>query len=94
MGVAAILSMILGGDAVIAQNIFPEYTFLVASGFLCDSGSCPAAARSARRDTYEFTGAGTFNTQTKSVDAAGAYAHKAPDGTVLESGVWTLESTH
>jgi hypothetical protein len=89
MGVAAILSMILGGDAVIAQNISPEYTFLVASGFLCDSGSCPAAARSARRDTYEFTGAGTFNTQTKSVNAAGTFAHKTPDGALLESGVWT-----
>jgi hypothetical protein len=94
MGVAAILSMILGsmilgGDAVIAQNIFPEYTFLVASGFLCDSGNCPAVARSTRRDTYEFTGAGTFNTQTKSVNAAGTFAHKAPDGTVLETGVWT-----
>src|SRR5262249_59517954 len=68
MGVAAILSMslgsmILGGDAVIAQNSSPEYTFLVSSGFLCDSGNCPAVARSERRDTYEFTGAGTFNAQ-------------------------------
>jgi hypothetical protein len=88
-GVAAVLSMILGGDAVIAQNISPEYTFLVASGFLCDSGSCPAVARSARRDTYELTGAGTFNTQTKSVNAAGTFAHKIPDGAVVETGVWT-----
>ncbi len=88
-GVAAVLSMILSGDAVIAQNISPEYTFLVASGFLCDSGSCPAVARSARRDTYELTGAGTFNTQTKSVNAAGTFAHKIPDGAVVETGVWT-----
>ena len=94
MGVAAILSMslgsmILGGDAVIAQNSSPEYTFLVSSGFLCDSGNCPAVARSERRDTYEFTGAGTFNAQTKSVSAAGTFSHKIPNGTVVEAGVWT-----
>ena len=34
------------------------------------------------------SGAGTFNTQSKSVTAAGTYAHKSPNGTVLEAGVW------
>ena len=87
--VAGILSMILGGDAVIAQNMSPEYTFLVASGFLCDSGACPAGAKSVSGDTYEITGAGTFNPQTKSVSAAGTFAHKIPNGTVVEAGVWT-----
>jgi len=72
-----------------AQNPAPEYTFVVASGFLCDSGNCPAVARSERRDTYEFTGAGTFNTQTKAVSAAGTFTHKIPNGTVAEAGVWT-----
>jgi len=89
MVAAPILSLCLGGAASIAQNIAPEYTFLVASGFLCDSGNCPAVAKSPRRDTYEFTGAGTFNAQTKSVNAAGTFVHKAPDSTVLETGVWT-----
>jgi len=81
--------MILGGDAVIAQNISPEYTFLVASGFLCDSGTCPAGAKSVNGDTYEITGAGTFNAQTKSVSAAGTFTHKIPNGTVVEAGIWT-----
>jgi hypothetical protein len=88
------LSMFLGGEPIIAQNSMvqnssPEYTFLVASGFLCDTGNCPAGAKSVSRDTYEITGAGTFNPQSKSVSAAGTFAHKSPTGTVLETGVWT-----
>jgi hypothetical protein len=91
---AVILSMILGtmipgGDSLSAQNLSPEYSFLVASGFVCESGNCPAAAKSVNGDTYEITGAGTFNAQTKSVSAAGTFAHKIPNGTVIESGVWT-----
>lgn len=78
----------LGGDPVRAQNISADYTFLVASGFLCESTTCPAAVRSANDDSYEMSGAGTFNTQSKSVTAAGTYAHKSPNGTVLEAGVW------
>ena len=89
MGSAAMLSLILGGDRVIAQNISPEYTFLVASGFLCDSGTCPAGAKSVNGDTYEITGAGTFNAQTKSVSAAGTFTHKNLNGAVIETGVWT-----
>jgi hypothetical protein len=89
MVVAPILTMFLGADPLSAQNLSPDYTFLVASGFLCDSGNCPAAAKSVNRDTYEITGAGTFNAQTKSVSAAGTFAHKIPNGTVVETGVWT-----
>jgi hypothetical protein len=61
----------------------------VASGFLCDSGTCPAGAKLVNGDTYEITGAGTFNAQTKSVSAAGTFTHKIPNGTVVETGVWT-----
>jgi len=87
--VAPILALLLGAAPLSAQNSAPEYTFVVASGFLCDSGNCPAVARSERRDSYEFTGAGTFNAQTKAVSAAGTFTHKIPNGTVVEAGVWT-----
>jgi hypothetical protein len=87
--VALILTLFLAAAPLSAQNPAPEYSFVVASGFLCDSGSCPAVARSERRDTYEFTGAGTFNAQTKAVSAAGTFTHKIPNGTVVEAGVWT-----
>ena len=82
------LGLFLGGDPAWAQNISTDYTFLVALGFLCDSATCPATVRSANDDTYEISGAGAFNTQSKSVTAAGTYTHKSPNGTVLETGVW------
>jgi len=87
--VALMLALFFGTAPLRAQNPAPEYSFVLASGFLCDSGNCPAVAKSERRDTYEFTGAGAFNAQTKVVSAAGTFAHKAPNGTVLEAGVWT-----
>ncbi len=87
--VAPILTLFLGAAPLTAQNLAPEYTVLVASGFLCESGNCPAGAKSVNRDTYEITGAGTFNAQSKSVSAAGTFTHKAPNGTVLETGAWT-----
>ena len=68
-----------------------DYTFLVASGFLCDPGdssTCPAAVKSANGDSYELSGAGTFDAQNKSVQAAGTFTHKSPNGNVLETGVW------
>jgi len=74
-----------------AQKNSANYTFLVASGFLCDPGdssTCPAAVKSANGDSYELSGAGTFDAQNKSVQAAGTYTHKAPNGNVLETGVW------
>ena len=68
-----------------------KYTFVVASGFLCDaadSGSCPAVAKSANGDSYEISGAGTFDPQNKSVKAAGTFTHKSANGNVLQTGVW------
>jgi len=89
MVVVPILGVLLDGKPIIAQSSSLEYTFLVASGFLCDSGNCPAGAKSVNRDTYEITGAGTFNPQSKFVSAAGTFTHKSPTGTVIETGVWT-----
>jgi hypothetical protein len=72
-----------------AQTGSANYTFIVASGFLCDdSGSCPAVAKSANGDSYEISGAGTFDAQNKSVKAAGIFNHKSTNGNVLETGVW------
>ena len=34
------------------------------------------------------TGAGTFDAQRKSVEAAGTYTHKSPSGNLLGMGVW------
>jgi hypothetical protein len=87
--VAPSLTIFLGADPVSAQNLAPEYTVLVASGFLCDSGSCPAGAKSANGDAFEITGAGTFKPQTMSVYAAGTFTHKTLNGAVIETGVWT-----
>jgi hypothetical protein len=74
-----------------AQGNNGNYIFLLASGFLCDSGdssTCPATVKGNQGDSYEMSGAGTFDAQSKSVKAAGTYAHKSPNGNVLESGVW------
>ena len=46
--------------------------------------------KSANDDSYDMSGAGTLNTQSKSVTAAGTFAHKSSDGTVLEAGVWIV----
>jgi hypothetical protein len=67
------------------------YTFLIGSGFLCEPGDtsmCPATVRGNSQDSYEMTGAGMFDAQSKSVKAAGTYSHKSPDGNVLVTGVW------
>jgi hypothetical protein len=82
----------LPADLARAQVISSDYTFVVASGFLCDpgdSGSCPAVAKSTNGDSYEISGAGTFDPKNKSVKAAGTFNHKATNGNVLETGVWT-----
>jgi hypothetical protein len=74
-----------------AQTNSANYTFVVASGFLCDaedSRGCPAVARSANGDSYEISGAGTFDSEDKSVRAAGTFNHKTTNGNVLETGVW------
>ncbi len=78
-----------------AQINSTKYTFVVASGFLCepgDSGSCPAVAKSANGESYEVSGAGTFDPQNKSVKAAGTFNHKSTNGNVIETGVWTASA--
>jgi hypothetical protein len=73
------------------QSSSANYTFLVAAGFLCDSGdstTCPAVVKSANGDSYEMSGAGTFTSQSKLVTAAGTFTRKSADGVVLETGVW------
>jgi hypothetical protein len=68
-----------------------SYSFLIGSGFLCeasDTSMCPAKVRGSSRESYEMTGAGTFDAQSKAVKAAGAYTHKSPNGNILETGVW------
>jgi hypothetical protein len=87
------LAMFLGAGPAKAQNISTNYTFLVASGFLCDPGdyaNCLAVVKSVDGDSYEMSGAGTLNTQSKSVTAAGTFAHKSSNGSVLEAGVWIV----
>ena len=74
-----------------AQTSSANYSFVVASGFLCDPGdssACPATAKANAGDSYELSGAGIFDAQAKSAKAAGTYTHKSPNGNVLETGVW------
>lgn len=69
----------------------PTYTFLIGSGFLCEPGDtsmCPAKVRGNSGASYEMSGAGTFDVQSKSVKAAGTYNHRSLNGNVLETGVW------
>lgn len=86
------LILFLCSGSARAQPSSANYTFVVASGFLCnpgDSGSCPAVAKSANGDSYEISGAGTFDTESKSVKAAGTFHHKTLNGNMIETGVWT-----
>lgn len=74
-----------------AQSNNGNYMILLGSGFLCDPGdssTCPATVKANAGDTYEMSGAGTFDAQSKSLKVAGTYAHKSPNGNVLETGVW------
>jgi len=85
------LIWLLSAGSAQTQTSLANYVFLLASGFLCDqadSGNCPAVAKSANGDTYEISGAGTFDPHSKVVKAAGTFNHKATNGTVLETGVW------
>jgi len=75
-----------------AQTNSNSYTFLLGSGFLCDgndASTCPATAKGTQGDSYEVSGAGTFDAQNKSVKAAGTFSHKSANGNVVETGVWT-----
>lgn len=85
------IAMLLGAGPARAQSNSANYTFLVAAGFLCNSGdsaACPAMVKSANGDSYEISGAGTFNTQSKSVTAAGTFTHRSSNGLVVETGIW------
>jgi hypothetical protein len=53
-----------------------------------DVSTCPATARSTQGDSYELSGAGTFDAQHKSVKSAGTFTHKSSNADVLETGVW------
>jgi hypothetical protein len=86
------LIFVLCAGSARAQTRPEKYAFLLASGSLCDpgdSGNCPAVAKSANGDSYEISGAGTFDTESKSVMAAGTFHHKTPNGNMIETGVWT-----
>lgn len=90
---AAILVMFLHAGLARAQDRSANYTFVLASGFLCEaseSASCSAVAKSPNGDTYKFNGAGAFNMKTMSVTAAGNFAHESSNGAVLEKGVWIV----
>jgi hypothetical protein len=85
------LAIFLAVVPAIAQTSNSDYTLLVGSGFLCDSGdssACPVVAKSADGASYEMSGAGTLAPQSKSVTAAGTFTHKSSSGDVLETGVW------
>lgn len=85
------LSILLFALPAMAQRNSSEYILLLASGSLCDpsdSSTCPATAKAEQGDSYEMSGAGTFDAQDKSVKAAGTFTHKSPNGNVLDTGVW------
>jgi hypothetical protein len=85
------LALFLAVVPAIAQTSNSDYILLVGSGFLCESGdssACPAVTISADGSSIELSGAGTFNTKSKSVTAAGSFTHKSSGGDVLETGVW------
>ena len=85
------LAVFLFARSAAGQSGNNDYIFLVASGFLCDSGdssSCPAVVKSADGSSYEMSGVGTFNTKSKLVTATGAFTHKFPNGNSLETGIW------
>jgi hypothetical protein len=85
------LALFLVPIPAIAQSNSADYIFLIASGFLCDSGDsspCPAVVKSADGSSYEMSGAGTFNTKSRLVTATGTFTHKSPNGNSLETGIW------
>jgi hypothetical protein len=61
------LATLLAAIPAMAQSSSGDYIFLIASGFLCDSGdpsSCPAVAKSADGSSLELSGVGTLNTKS------------------------------
>lgn len=92
MRIAALLLALLGiASGAKGQGGPTNYAFVVGSGFLCDSndsGTCPSVAKATQGDSYEMSGAGTFDAQAKSVKATGTYIHKSTTGHALETGIW------
>jgi hypothetical protein len=93
IGEAALLflTLILGDLPAMAQSNDSNYILILASGFLCDPGdssACPATVKANQGDSYELSGAGTFDVQGKYITVTGTFAHKSPNGNVLETGVW------
>jgi hypothetical protein len=85
------LVILLTAGSANTQSPSVNYNLVLASGFLCnpgDSSTCPAVAKSENGDTYEISGAGTFDPQSKSVKAAGTFNHKLSNGNLIETGVW------
>ena len=85
------LTVLLSPIPARAQSDAASYAFLIGSGFLCDagdSGACPAVVKSEGGDTFEISGAGTFNPLQKTVTAAGTFTHRSPDGNARETGIW------
>jgi hypothetical protein len=91
LGGVVALAILLSAFPAMAQSNSGDYIFLIGSGFLCDSGdssACPAVVKSADGSSYEMSGAGTFNPQSKSVTAVGTFTRKSPNGNSLETGIW------
>lgn len=85
------LAIFLIASPAAAQGNNGKSIVLVASGFLCDPtdpSTFLATARADQGDSYEMTGAGTFDAQKRSVNAVGTFSHKSPNGNLLETGVW------
>ena len=88
------LAIVLSAIPAITQSNNSSYVFLLASDFLCapgDCSTCPATAKNDQGDSYEMSGAGTFDVQNKSAKAAGTYTYKLTNGNVLETGVWLAD---
>jgi hypothetical protein len=85
------LAILLAVIPAMAQSNSGDYIFLIASGFLCDSGdssACPAVVRSTDGSSFELSGEGTFNTKSKSVTATGTFTRKSAHGDTVETGIW------
>jgi len=85
------LAILLAAIPAVAQSNSGDYVFLIASGFLCDTGdssSCPAVVKSADGSSFEMSGAGTFNTKSKLITATGTFTRKSPNGNSLATGIW------
>lgn len=86
-----ILAAFVAGTPAMAQNSNDNYVFLVASGFLCEPGdsfACPAVVKSAEDESYEMSGAGTLNAQSRAVMAVGTFTHKSSSANAIETGIW------